>query len=268
MQWNVLADGLTDCFFKVPREALVWSYRLDRILREIERVNPSILCLQELNHFDLLKEHLHPLGFEFSVYFPKPASPAALLGFPGDGTAVFVKSREFDQIDSKQVEQVSFRESDGSCMNQGYVQLRLKPKLVSIPIVLIATHLKAKAEATETRIRQVDQILKALEGQEHAIVCGDFNDFPSSPPIQRMLKSGFRSVYTQVLEIESHYTTWKIRKEGEKKGTIDYIFVRSSALEAHRVFLVPEDSIVPECRYPSLEYPSDHISMAADIIAP
>ena len=58
------------------------------------------------------------------------------------------------------------------------------------------------------------------------------------------------------------YTTWKIRECGEQQEELDYILT-SPALTTTRTLAVPAH--IGEDRLPSLQFPSDHLSLVVDL---
>ena len=62
------------------------------------------------------------------------------------------------------------------------------------------------------------------------------------------------------------YTTWKIREEqGEQKHIIDYILHTPGQLLTINTLDVPGRDQLGEDRLPSPQFPSDHVSLVADI---
>jgi mRNA deadenylase 3'-5' endonuclease subunit Ccr4 len=73
-----------------------------------------------------------------------------------------------------------------------------------------------------------------------------------------------------VIHIDStadEYTTWKSRSGKEVKHFIDYIFFTHRSLRVSRVLGPPASNEIQESQHklPDLRYPSDHISIAADM---
>ena len=66
---------------------------------------------------------------------------------------------------------------------------------------------------------------------------------------------------------QTSYTTWKFRQGKESKHMIDYIFYSDSTLSIDRFLSLPDWSEISTSLYklPNLRYPSDHISIVADI---
>jgi len=76
----------------------------------------------------------------------------------------------------------------------------------------------------------------------------------------------FTSAYKALNGEEPTYTTWKKRKGGEDKHTIDYIFYqRNKGVEVISVLEIPgEKTINPQTLLPGWEYPSDHLAIMAE----
>ena len=66
LQWNHLSQTLGtkgDKFVECPPEALSWTVRRWRILEELIRHEPDIICLQEVDHFHTLERALGSIGY-------------------------------------------------------------------------------------------------------------------------------------------------------------------------------------------------------------
>jgi Endonuclease/Exonuclease/phosphatase family len=158
-------------------------------------------------------------------------------------------------------------------------------------VYLVFTHLKAKPPFTKVRTSQVSQLLQELDvfmletiAAEDAqddrqvreaerlrtaapiIVCGDLNDTPDSKPV-KLLKDKFASAYSQFFSDSDGflpYTTYKKRKGTITQRTIDYIFHSISRLSVERVLSVPDAQVTFPNQLPCAQYPSDHLSIAAE----
>ncbi|ETO18341.1 nocturnin, partial [Reticulomyxa filosa] len=75
----------------------------------------------------------------------------------------------------------------------------------------------------------------------------------------------FASAYKSLNGQEPNYTTWKKRKGGEDKHTIDYLFFqKSKGVEVSSLLEIPNEHVVNrESLLPGWEYPSDHFSIMA-----
>jgi len=267
LQWNHLSQTLGtkgDKFVQCDPAALNWSVRRWRILEELLRYDPDIICLQEVDHFHTLERALGSVGY-VGKFVPKPDSPCIYMeGNTGpDGCAVFYKEDKFNLVSwQSRVLQVWRVES-----NQVGMVATLRHKLTGRELCVVTTHLKARKGALLSTLRaeQGADILTWLspivQGRP-VIITGDFNAQPAEPVFSTMTnndKLSLRSCYdTQTLE----WTTWKIRDTGEEKYVLDYIF-HSQGLETVQVLDTPE--AVGEARLPSLQYASDHLSLVADL---
>lgn len=273
-----------------PPECLRWEQRRYRLLEEMLRWNPDILCLQEVDHFDdWFSEELGNFNFT-GLYVGKPV---ALPGGLTDGCAIFFSRDKFELLSSRAVNYVH---SDGlSAMNQvALVSVFHDKKLPQGRFLIVATtHLKAeKTQRTEEiRALQIQQLMSKITNVKDQlilnspsslvdiVVCGDFNSPPSDQngiqakcfpevcnhPLR--LCSVFQKLeLDQKLNVDSFYTTWKIRPKGEVKWCIDYV-MHSAALGVMSVSSVPtEQDGLPDCRLPSFQYPSDHLALAVDFV--
>jgi endonuclease/exonuclease/phosphatase (EEP) superfamily protein YafD len=91
------------------------------------------------------------------------------------------------------------------------------------------------------------------------IVCGDFNDIPSSSAYDVMLGS-YKSAYP---DNEEHYTTFKVQSNVVKR-CIDYIFYTPESLNLERRLEIPSSDVIPYPHLPNIFHPSDHLHLIAE----
>jgi mRNA deadenylase 3'-5' endonuclease subunit Ccr4 len=125
------------------------------------------------------------------------------------------------------------------------------------------------------------------ESTVRSILCSEKKDDDSSSSKLWHYQSAYSLPPNQDKPIEnddSLYTTWKIRREGEIKRIIDYIFYTSHSsstattsgddngeegedglmqMQCTHVLSIPKDTDVENGRYPGYRYPSDHLLIAA-----
>lgn len=232
------------------------------ILRYILTYDPDVICLEEVDHFDQLKEKL------------------ALNGYVGDfmlrtgsivdhGVALFYKSSKFDRVDDFKN---YLHEELGEVGSQGLLVNLLKDKTTDQQVLIGVVHLKAKRPFHERRLAQTKSALTIFEEilTKHPNVpiiwAGDFNGEDNESFYKLILESNLslRSSYEAVLGKEPDFTTWKIRPSCEERHTIDYIWFSAGKINAQDVLLPMTDDLVPKSRYPSLDHPSDHILLCSD----
>lgn len=271
LQWNQLSQTIgteNDKFVRCNPAALDWTTRRWRMIEEIIRYDPDIVCLQEVDHFKLLEMSLGSVGYA-GRFVPKPDSPCIYLNANNgpDGCAIFYKTERFDLLsESSKVLEVWKVQS-----NQVLMGFNLKETESGNEICVATTHLKARSGALLSTLRneQGKDILEWLESfrcGRPVIITGDFNAEPSEPIFKTMtqsekipLQSSYEISGTENVE----YTTWKIRESGEQKHILDYVF-HSSELETITTLDMPTEEQIGEDRLPSVQFPSDHLNLVAE----
>lgn len=127
MQWNILADFLctTSSFPYADSSVLKWQNRQSPILEEIKRIKPDIICLEEVDRFDILKPFLEEQQLA-SVFYKKPHS--------NDGTVVAWRRAMFKSLDV-----IKYRYTKTG--SQGAIIVLLEHKESNNKIAVGATHL-------------------------------------------------------------------------------------------------------------------------------
>ena len=98
MQWNVLSQALGTSLdnFVSASSSLDWESRRWRVVHEIIRHSPDIICLQEVDHYRLLERILTSLGYQ-GRFVAKPDSPCLYVEDNNgpDGCALFYRTEKF-----------------------------------------------------------------------------------------------------------------------------------------------------------------------------
>ena len=236
------------------------------------RYDPDIICLQEVDHFKLIRKALCSIGYH-GRFVPKPDSPCLYLEDNNgpDGSAIFYKKEKFELI-SKSSRAL---EVWGVKSNQVVLSLVLAHKESGKEVCVATTHLKARNGALLSSLRNEQgkdtlDMLEKIVDDRPVIIAGDFNAEPSEP-IYKTLTENKKIPLESAYTIDSkekdrlEYTTWKIRETGEQKYILDYIF-HSPQLETVSTLDMPTKDQVGPDRLPSLEFASDHLSLVADLI--
>jgi len=266
-QWNQLSQTLgtkNDKFVKCSPQALEWSSRRWRLLQEIVRYNPDIICLQEVDHFKFIEKALSSVGYE-GMFVSKPDSPCLYLADNNgpDGCAIFYKTSQF-QLDKSASHTLSVW---GVESNQVILSLLLTHIKTGQEVCVATTHLKARTGdiLTSMRNEQGKDILgwlQEIRRERPVILTGDFNADPAEPVYNTITGDNHLPLVSAYEEQE--FTTWKIRETGEEKKVLDYIF-HSPQLESVATLNMPSEEQVGVDRLPSLAFPSDHLSLVSDI---
>ncbi|BFZ15233.1 hypothetical protein BsWGS_18272 [Bradybaena similaris] len=282
MQWNLLAQGLcqsSDGFVLCPPGALDYQYRQYRIIEELLSYSADIYCLEEVDNYAFIESHLGKLGFK-GCFFPKPDSPCLYQAnnFGPDGCAVFWCEAKLRLLKQENVILCDDRKKETNqvalmCMFKGLTG-HMKDK----EFLCVATHLKSKLGYDELRYQQgkfLEDFLRKKAAEIPLIICGDFNADPQSKAVSVIKASDLQlvSAYTLLSDEgnEPAYTTWKVRAGRRGKAstevchTIDYLFFSGKQFQIVQLLRLPTPEEIGPGFLPSYSYPSDHISLVADL---
>lgn len=193
LSYNILGDSLArdhwdKLYFHIPRHFLDWERRKRSILFELGLWSADVICLQEVDRFQDLKEELELRGYS-GIWKMR-------TGDPVDGCAIFWRNCRFKLLYEESIEfcklglrdniaQICVFESLDQCMNRNtsaFTSLHQAKKLVVCNI-----HVLFNPKRGEIKLGQV----RVLLSRAHAIsklwddaplvLCGDFNSTPKSP---------------------------------------------------------------------------------------
>ena len=276
-----------------PEECLDWQKRRLRLLEEVARVSPDVLALEECDRWaDWFEPALRALGYD-GLWAPKRNAPGLAYGYHSDGTALLWRRAAVEPVSA---EGCYLDGADGSEGSRPYVIATLRRRGGGLSralgqggggagelLLVGATHLKAKpGEANEaSRAADVRQLLAALQRRAdalpaaHVLLCGDFNTDPydvpqhkaACVPAVRAHPLGLRSAYPlPASDADAAFTTWKRRGATEARHMIDYIW-HSPRLTPYQTLAPPDAAALEPARLPGFRYPSDHLSIAARLVA-
>jgi mRNA deadenylase 3'-5' endonuclease subunit Ccr4 len=252
LQWNTLGKNFCDAkaFPLVDESYRNWDYRKELLKSHISNKNADLMCFEEIDSFEEFKNEIVSESTYDSIYYSKDEG--------GQGIAFFYNKNKFKLTKS---EKVTLPKNDqGEPSNQFFSYYEIKAIDIDKDLVVIATHLKAKAEFEHIRQIQINFLLNYVESKFKdlpIIICGDFNTEPYSGTIQTVMNTNlFKSVYN-FDEIEM--TTFKIRDK-EYYRIIDYIFHNEFVKAIDKSELPTKKSLsdVLTTGLPSKDFPSDH----------
>lgn len=290
--WNILADGLAQDggFEGVEDEVLEWEHRLPLVAMELASAQADVVCLQEASRcfarpadggeavWRGLDPVLAALGYD-GMFAPKRPSPCERLGAPPDGVAILWKRNRCALASEPKV--VYYPGENGTPMSQCYLVAHLADTVYDEGarlVTVVATHLKAKAENSATRVQQARYLCDALRdlhaspppwlspdhGIHALVVCGDLNDTPDSEAVRTLANHDSPPLAAAWDPAAYPWTTWKTREGTTKKQAIDHLFVvRGGPLVPLRTWSLPSADAVPPTGLPCASYPSDHVSVGA-----
>ena len=214
------------------------------------------------------------VGYD-GCFFPKPDSPALYVKDTNgpDGCAIFFKMSKFTEVKKDTIILRNIDTEEHTNQVSIVYHLKLKEDNSGNDVLCVATtHLKAKTGWEKLRHKQGAWLLHYLKeniGSFPLVVCGDFNADPIEPVYKEFRDSelNLHSAYSMADpdKKEPPYTTWKIRDK-EICRTIDYIWYTRDNLQPINLLQIPTSEQIGPDRLPSMAYPSDHISLAADFI--
>ena len=263
---------IEDNFPRCPPKALDLEFRKHRIMEEILRFKPTVICLQEVDQFTFLSEALKKYGYH-GMFKPKPSSPCLdnLVNYGPDGCAVFFDLSALELVKCDEIVLKAW----GRKTNQVAVICHFQTKSkIAKDFTVAVTHLKAGYQASSSceDIRKEQAIflsnyLKDNHSEFPMILCGDLN-FPTSEKGYEVIRTcdlGLSSAYTSLSSDgrEPSYTFWTIT-DMELCKTIDYVWYTKKGLKVKTLLNVASTEEVGKDRLPSLKYPSDHISLVCD----
>ena len=248
-QWNILADHLSDAFPMVEEKRfLSWEHRGPLIVEEMRRWLRLglVVCMQEVDKFADLERAVRDEAV--GIFAEKHT----------DGCAMFVPRGRYSVLDS----------GHERLLGEGHSHLMLHCRLEDATgrrFLLVTTHLKAKVGNEEIRDRQTKALAaksqKVKQPDDILIVCGDFNDIPSSAAVTNMRNLNLVDAYEE-MKMQS-YTTSKIREKLVTR-TIDYIwYPRDGPLECVDCLQIPPQESLGPRALPNGSYPSDHLGIAS-----
>uniref|UniRef100_A0A672G702 Endonuclease/exonuclease/phosphatase domain-containing protein n=1 Tax=Salarias fasciatus TaxID=181472 RepID=A0A672G702_SALFA len=205
MSYNILAQDLLDLhpylYTYCPLELRDWGYRCSLLLQEIQKCQPDILCLQEVqeNHYEQqLQPALSLMGY--TCVFKRRTGPKP------DGCATCYRGSRFVCAATTQLEY--FRPETGLLdrHNVGVVLL-LRPLVDQgarltergPPLCVANTHLLFSPRRGDVKLAQlaillaeIDRVVKSCRSSgEHCnvVLCGDLNAVPDTP-LCRLITAG------------------------------------------------------------------------------
>jgi mRNA deadenylase 3'-5' endonuclease subunit Ccr4 len=297
LSFNLLADGKqSEEDWECTSDVLDWGNRKFRIVEELCTHEPDVLLLQEVDakHFSAFFEtQLGPFGYRGA--FEQMPAPRP------DGVAVFWKEEKFSCASKIPIEYKANKEVALAVILEALPGVCKSQPLKEV--CAVSTHLKSGKEQKDEELReaQVAELLELLQQRASAlpiVIGADMNAEPhisakavSALAVPKLLKHPrikFESAYAVEFEKDSaisqgnassttssadklerkpsiDYTTWKRRPGGEVRRVIDYLFYTADSLEPTSLLALPVGDEVPGDRFPAKSYPSDHVSLGADL---
>ncbi|KAM8921660.1 protein angel homolog 1 [Pelodytes ibericus] len=203
LSYNILSQDLAsqnaDLYLHCSPAILLWEYRWQNILQELQHWEADIICLQEVQE-DHYREHVQPSlsALGYSCHYKRRT------GRKTDGCCTCFKSVRFMLLRESHVEyfrpgiDVLNRDNVGLVLLLGPIlEESLKEKYSPRPVCVANTHLLYNPRRGDIKLAQlalllaeVDKVSLTPEGLNYPIIlCGDLNATPDSP-LYRLLRNG------------------------------------------------------------------------------
>uniref|UniRef100_A0A6P4EPV7 Protein angel n=1 Tax=Drosophila rhopaloa TaxID=1041015 RepID=A0A6P4EPV7_DRORH len=196
VSYNILAQDLLlehlFLYVGIPQEFLTWRRRQQNLQRELIKLNPDILCLQEMqfDHLGLLVQGLRMGNGKRLAYVYKKKT-----GHRTDGCAIVYDSSKFQLLDQRAVE---LHDQEVALLNRENVALFAKFRFKKEPdqqkeFVVATTHLLYNPKRNDVRCAQVGRMLEELHSfstDTPVVLTGDFNSLETSSPIELLIGKG------------------------------------------------------------------------------
>ncbi|RHZ01718.1 hypothetical protein DYB37_004809 [Aphanomyces astaci] len=266
-QLNILASNLAkpDRFPYVQPPLLDWAIRKEILVRQLASLQADVLCLEELSdYWTFFRPTFLALGYD-SVYVKRPSGHVSEWSGEKkmDGCGLFFKQSKFRL---KEVESVNFSDE-----HDRVALLVLLQEIATNQLVLVgATHLWWNSSKIDHQMKQLVELHREMADLTqfiHAkytedlpagrtvpvVVCGDFNNSPSSQLYKYMENSFLRPDWT----MKSAYADYRIADGTADTGSneplhttvnfrrcwaIDYIWYSSEHVRPLSLLEIPSEA--------------------------
>lgn len=191
LSYNILAKNLLEknswLYTNCDQSALDWNFRWRNLSNELKSFNSDIVCLQEVEDYDLERDigpYLESLGYT-TDYKKRTGDDLH------DGVLTAVKSDNFNVVSVVPVDYFRPHDPLTDRENVGLISV-LEMKSSDVAIVVCNTHLLYNPKRGDVKLVQlctffaeIDKVVKQYASrykrQPAVIMCGDFNSTPVSP---------------------------------------------------------------------------------------
>jgi endonuclease/exonuclease/phosphatase family metal-dependent hydrolase len=233
------------------REFDRWPERLPLVAAEIAREQPHLLGLQEVG---VARRQGAQIAAAVNQALGRPAYSFYLQRKPHwryqfiEGLGILARV----PVDGHRRLTLSWR---------GWLAQRVRLTLAGRPLDFVNVHLPPRPDNRAKRLAFVERILAWLSDCDCALLAGDFNDLPDSPPL-RAVQSQMRSAHAEAHGREPDWTwpTPLLPWYGQFSAVLDYVLVRGPLRVAAARLAFDR----PHQADPRL-WPSDHLGLIVDL---
>lgn len=242
--YNILADECISSELYPNNKHIDWNFRFPRICEKIQKLNPEIICLQEVTEtsFSSFQKNFS----EYTGSFAKKNSSSSI------GVATFCKKNTFKKILFNAI----LCPGTSNCGKYA-VQPILIAEIITDQektLILINTKIKwRKNSDCHPAIKNHITCLMNVLPNMNAVIVGDFNLIPNSQHINTLCERGLVDVF----RTENNPTCLA----NKTRQRIDYIFATSNLF----IIPIPYSIISEHDVIPNDKEPSDHIPLVCQI---
>ncbi len=254
-----------------------WPQRLPLIRREILRLQPGILGLQEVLRYGLgaggagtgpataetcqAMAIAHGTGYHVAY---APAAPSGDMGTRWQGNAVLsrwpIREQRVFPLPGAEIAEP-----------RSLLYALIQTPLGDLPVFV--THLSWEPEHGPLRLQQVGHIATRVDALAPRggpglppVLMGDFNAQPDSPEMKHLWEAGFADAWTDgtaghTFDRVNDYV--RAGAVGEPDCRIDYIVLRGNASALHTRLAFTEPHHSPGA---ATVWPSDHFGVVSDVV--
>ncbi len=239
---------------KPPLKALPWDQRKEILAQRMQRRQPDLICLQEVEQFEEIQACMGQFGYQ--GYFARRNNDEK------EGCAVFYKAHKFDVVNAH-VE--FFNDGTGRMIQCVDVQ----PKETGNCIHILNSHIVWDSSNADRRLAEIQRLQQIAQkkGQtgEPTIVCADLNTarHEGDAFFGGFIQTGFADTLAKV---GNAWQNTFVEKKGNGNSyftTYDYILAKNVDLKGAAVDGDPND-LKADMETGSVKEPSDHLPMYAD----
>ena len=214
---NINTDS---CGHKIPLTTKAQYNHLDLCVKNIGLISPDICFLQEMGSLDAVKYIAAQLDDMFGLVYSCYYSNGEDKGNQGVGLLVENSLLPYSKVIN--IPNFKLNRALGLTLSMGSIEY----KIVGVHLKSLYDRKIKKDEAEQES--QIQAVLDWVGDPEKAILCGDFNNIPTSDPIKKVTDAS----YTGIIDSDKYvpniiantYTEFHGKNGKESGSKIDYIF--------------------------------------------
>ncbi len=239
---------------KPSLKMLPWNQRKEVLAQRMQRCQPDLICLQEVENFNDIQSCMQRAGYQGCF--------ARRNNGEEEGCAIFYKAHKFDIVNS----QIEFFNDGTGRMIQS---VDLRPKNAANCIHVLNSHAVWDSNSVDRRLSEVRKLQQIAQQKSQTgdptIVCADLNTARNEGEVffGGFTQSGFFDALNKAGNAWQNTFVEKDSSGNRYFTTYDYIFAKNLNLTGAAVDGDPND-LKTDIEMGSVKEPSDHLPMYAD----